>query len=139
MASVVALLAALATVGVLLLRPGGLLNPDHVAPGLALALADRHPEAPPVSQTSALKCFQDASSVSSIRVAGTTLMIRFSDERHDLRMRFWPSEDAATRRAYGVGAPGASYANTTWSRTPARFDHADIVALSHCVPLPRPH
>ena len=54
-----------------------------------------------------------------------------------LRMRFWPSQDATTRRAYDVGAPGAAYTNTIWSRTPTRFDRADTVALDHCVPVPR--
>jgi hypothetical protein len=105
-------------------------------PGLSEALSGS--QAPPVSQTAATRCFRASPAVKAVRSAGTTVLVRFVGRPRFMKLEFFPSADDAVRYSYAHGSPNSFYDNTIWSQVPAKLTHAEIDALSTCLPMPMP-
>jgi hypothetical protein len=127
--SIVALAAVLALAVALLL---GSTSPP---PGLAENLGGRQP--PAVKQSAATACFRASPAVSAVRSAGANVLVRFVGQPGFMKLRFFPSADAAIRASYAHGSPNSFYGNTIWSRVPSRLTKGDLDALSTCLPMPK--
>jgi hypothetical protein len=127
--SIVALAAVLALAAALLL--GSAAPP----PGLAEELGGS--QAPAVKQSTATACFRASPAVSAVRSAGANVLVRFVGQPGFMKLKFFPSADAAIRASYAHGSPNSFYGNTIWSRVPSRLTKGDVEALSSCLPMPK--